>query len=144
MDNDYISFNHYNDTNKDDNNNDTNDNIDNNNTNVDDDTASPVLVINNELRCYWMRPESMDGAPLVRLHNEMIDFVDYISLTSAEVESRSKCLNELSILIKELWPESTIHVYGSELLGFQTPSSDIDVAVLNVTSKKVLIFTTIT
>jgi len=32
-----------------------------------------------------------------------------------------------------------MHVYGSELTGFQTPSSDIDVAVLNITSKKVII-----
>ena len=128
MDTDYIPFNNDNDKN-DNNDNGTNDNDTNEKAQL------PAVVINDG-SCYWMRPGNRDGASLVRLHNEMLDFVNYISLTKAEVECRRKCLSELQDVIRELWPDATIHVYGSELIGFQTPSSDIDVAVLNVPAAK--------
>lgn len=135
MDTDYIPFN-FNANNDDDNNN--NEDYDNDNKDNNIMTIKPhAESFDKDKSCSWMRPGNIDGSPLVRLHNEMLDFVNYISLTKLEIESRQKCLNELSIVIKELWPEATIHVYGSELIGFQTPSSDVDVAVLNVASKKV-------
>ena len=128
MDTDYIPFN--------DNDNDKNDNDNGINDNDNNEKAQIPAVVINDGSCYWMRPGNRDGAPLVRLHNEMLDFVEYISLTKAEIDCRQRCLSELHEVIKELWPDAAIHVYGSELIGFQTPSSDIDVAVLNVADAK--------
>lgn len=59
-------------------------------------------------------------------------FCDYISPTNSELELRESVLEEITELIKALWPDCTVHVFGSQLTKILTPTSDLDIAILNV------------
>jgi DNA polymerase sigma len=64
------------------------------------------------------------------LHEEILDFVDFISPTAAENKRRSVLLQHFQRITKELWPNAALHVYGSYATGLHLPSSDIDCVVL--------------
>lgn len=70
--------------------------------------------------------------PLVRLHNEILTFCQFIRPTPAEMEIREKTLEAVVNLIKAKWPTCTVHVFGSQLTKVITPNSDLDLAVLDV------------
>ena len=64
------------------------------------------------------------------LHEEILDFVDFISPTAAENKRRSVLLQHFQRITKVLWPSAALHVYGSYATGLHLPSSDIDCVVL--------------
>lgn len=70
--------------------------------------------------------------PFVHLHNEILTFCEYIAPTRAELNQRDLVLKSLTNIINKLWPTATVHVFGSQMTKILTPTSDLDVAVLNV------------
>ena len=82
----------------------------------------------------WLQFETVDKSipPLVRLHNEILTFCEYISPTRAELATRDQVLTEITDIIIGLWPSATVHVFGSHLTKMITPTSDLDLAMLNV------------
>jgi non-canonical poly(A) RNA polymerase PAPD5/7 len=67
----------------------------------------------------------------VILHEEILDFVDFISPTAAENKRRSFLLLHFQEITKKLWPNASLHVFGSYATGLHLPSSDIDCVVLD-------------
>ena len=72
---------------------------------------------------------------LIQLHNEILNFCQFIAPTPKELEVREKVIKELRQTVVSFWPTATVEVFGSQLTSILIPSSDIDVAVLNVPLK---------
>lgn len=70
--------------------------------------------------------------PLVRLHNEILRFCDFLSPTTEETAARARTLTDLRTVVTSLWPSARVLVYGSEMTQIVTPFSDIDVAIMDV------------
>ena len=77
-------------------------------------------------------PRMVDLPPFVRLHNEIISFCDFSTPSRHELALREAVIDEIRACMLELFPTATIEVFGSHLTGILTPSSDIDLAMLNV------------
>ncbi len=95
--------------------------------------VSPTLLT--ECPAPWMAFEKEIGRapPLIRLHNEILTFCDYIRPTDQEIDSRKRLVEELRVFITSIWPGCSVHVFGSQMTDILTPTSDLDIAVLDVT-----------
>ena len=84
----------------------------------------------------WFGSPDYGTNSLIRLHNEILCFCEYITPSDEEMEVRHDLKAELSSIIKGLFPEATIHIYGSQLTKIITPTSDLDLLILNVPIKE--------
>lgn len=73
---------------------------------------------------------------MVRFHNEMLTFSEYIAPTALELTRRTNVLTDIKRVVSQLWPQATVHVFGSQLTKILTPTSDIDIAILGVPEEK--------
>lgn len=84
----------------------------------------------------WLGPESEWGGNVnffLRLHVELVRFVDYVSLTPGERTGRKAFLKSLSTLTTQLFgPTSTVVPFGSWVTGLGWSQSDLDVSVEGV------------
>jgi DNA polymerase sigma len=81
----------------------------------------------------WLRTALPHNAPpLLRLHNEILSFCEHITPSRAQMKVRASIVKELTEIVNELWPSATVHVFGSQLTKILTPSSDVDITVLNI------------
>jgi non-canonical poly(A) RNA polymerase PAPD5/7 len=78
------------------------------------------------------------SSSFVRLHNEMLMFCDFISPTQAELAARDRVLSDVKQVVKELWPKAKVRIFGSQLTRILTPTSDIDMVVLDVPTDEVM------
>ncbi|KAG4093057.1 hypothetical protein H8356DRAFT_1048936 [Neocallimastix lanati (nom. inval.)] len=65
------------------------------------------------------------------LHEEILDFVKYISPTPEEKYMREYALKRISDVILKLWPDSIVKPYGSYKTNLYLPTSDVDIVILN-------------
>lgn len=70
------------------------------------------------------------------LTTEIKDFVAYISPNKEEIEQRNHLIKMLRYLVKQLWPDSKLHVFGSYATDLYLPGSDIDVVINSKTGDK--------
>eukprot|EP00606_Chrysophyceae_sp_TOSAG23-5_P000844 GSChrysophyteH2.ASY1.ANO1.516.1 assembled CDS len=81
----------------------------------------------------WLSTPLPKGAPpLVRLHNEIISFCEHAKPSEADMIVRNELVDEIAAIVAEVWPTASLHVFGSMLTNILTPSSDIDVTVLDI------------
>lgn len=73
---------------------------------------------------------SANVSPFVRLHNEILEFCDYVKLDEEEVKARQRVIKDIEKIALGLWPEATVHVFGSEFTGVLLPTSDLDFVVM--------------
>jgi DNA polymerase sigma len=95
----------------------------------------PLML--NELPVPWLDAQHLQkmehrAPPFVRLHNEILTFCQFITPTPAEMKTREKVVIELNLLAKSLWPTCGVHLFGSQYTNILTPTSDIDIAILEV------------
>ncbi|KNH09343.1 DNA polymerase sigma [Perkinsela sp. CCAP 1560/4] len=72
------------------------------------------------------------GKKWVRLHQEIVGFVRYISPTYAEREVRKRIVREVRGMCSDLWPGCRVETFGSMNTNLLLPKSDIDICVMNV------------
>ncbi|CAB0005217.1 unnamed protein product, partial [Nesidiocoris tenuis] len=65
-----------------------------------------------------------------RLHQEILDFYDYMSPTAEEHNMRTQVVAKIEALVLELWPAARVEVFGSFRTGLYLPTSDIDLVVI--------------
>ena len=78
----------------------------------------------------WLDNQIPDGDrhPLVRLHDEIVDFARMASPNQKELELRDGLVAEIAAIVEEVFDgERKIEVFGSLATGLLLPSSDIDV-----------------
>ncbi|NWX43868.1 PAPD5 polymerase, partial [Steatornis caripensis] len=63
------------------------------------------------------------------LHEEIIDFYKYMSPRPEEERMRMEVVNRIENVIKELWPNADVQIFGSFKTGLYLPTSDIDLVV---------------
>eukprot|EP00741_Cyanophora_paradoxa_P003034 tig00000663_g2946.t1 len=78
----------------------------------------------------WAPPEGYtlsDGR--LCLHNEILDFVQYVSGTEEDRKSREELVERVRQVLLGLWPSSEVKVFGSFATDLFLPTSDIDLVV---------------
>ncbi|ETP13822.1 hypothetical protein F441_11155, partial [Phytophthora nicotianae CJ01A1] len=70
------------------------------------------------------------------LHDEIMDFVTFISPTEDELNSRAQLVQEMLEIVKGLWPEATVETFGSHYTQMFLPQSDIDMVLFGVPEGK--------
>lgn len=68
-------------------------------------------------------------AALLRLHEEILDFVAFISPTPHETRIAARALSAVQAVIAKVWPECRVEVFGSRANGLVLPTSDWDLVV---------------
>lgn len=108
----------------------------------DDDEAEPRkrIALLTDISAPWLQYEVIDTRntpPLVRFHNEILSFCEYVSPTKAELLKRKSLYEEIKEIALALWPECSVRVFGSQLSNILTPTSDLDITILNVPTNTV-------
>eukprot|EP01126_Amoeba_proteus_P012710 TRINITY_DN15251_c0_g1_i2.p1 TRINITY_DN15251_c0_g1~~TRINITY_DN15251_c0_g1_i2.p1 ORF type:complete len:349 (-),score=41.54 TRINITY_DN15251_c0_g1_i2:600-1601(-) len=62
-------------------------------------------------------------------HNEVEDFCFYITPTPVEHHMRKVLIDQIHGLVKEMWPNVELRIYGSYTTGLYLPTSDIDCVI---------------
>uniref|UniRef100_A0A671SPW9 polynucleotide adenylyltransferase n=1 Tax=Sinocyclocheilus anshuiensis TaxID=1608454 RepID=A0A671SPW9_9TELE len=66
---------------------------------------------------------------LPSLHEEIVDFYNFMSPRPEEEEMRRDVVNRVEAVIKDLWPMAKVEIFGSFSTGLYLPTSDIDLVV---------------
>jgi len=74
------------------------------------------------------------AAPSLRLHQEIVGLMTWLSPTEHETHLRMTVQNELTFHIQQYDPLSAVDLFGSHSYGVGLPTSDLD---LNVTSSRI-------
>uniref|UniRef100_A0A7S3DCU6 Polynucleotide adenylyltransferase n=1 Tax=Palpitomonas bilix TaxID=652834 RepID=A0A7S3DCU6_9EUKA len=77
----------------------------------------------------WARGSTKHMDLCDRLHEEILEFSHYHSLTRDEKEFRNAAVERLTKVAKSIWPDSDTMVFGSYSTGLSLPTSDVDVVV---------------
>ncbi|XP_072403425.1 terminal nucleotidyltransferase 4B [Chiloscyllium punctatum] len=75
----------------------------------------------------WKSRNYSEG--VLGLHEEIIDFYNYISPRHEEEKMRMEVVERIESVIKELWPNADVQIFGSFSTGLYLPTSDIDLVV---------------
>ena len=70
-------------------------------------------------------------SPLLRLHQEIVEFAKFLQPTAQERRKRQDAIARVKEVIVSLWPSARVEVFGSYETGLYLPTSDIDMVVLN-------------
>ncbi|KAK9269742.1 hypothetical protein L1049_001520 [Liquidambar formosana] len=94
--------------------------------------STPLRVVEPERRLEsgWFRGNSRFKSPMLQLHKEILDFCDFLSPTPEEQTSRNTAVESVFDVIRYIWPNCKVEVFGSFKTGLYLPSSDIDVVIL--------------
>ncbi|XP_031406004.1 terminal nucleotidyltransferase 4B isoform X2 [Punica granatum] len=78
----------------------------------------------------WFRGNSRFKSPMLQLHKEIVDFCDFLSPTPEEQALRNSAVESVFEVIKYIWPNCRVEVFGSFCTGLYLPTSDIDVVII--------------
>ncbi|KAL0270141.1 UNVERIFIED_CONTAM: hypothetical protein PYX00_007638 [Menopon gallinae] len=78
----------------------------------------------------WRTPGKTYLPGILGLHDEIIEFYNYMSPKKCEHELRLKVVKKIKNAIHELWPLAKVEVFGSFRTGLYLPTSDIDLVVI--------------
>eukprot|EP01080_Neovahlkampfia_damariscottae_P000019 gene19-4270_t len=69
--------------------------------------------------------------PNIQLHEEIIQFCNFLQPTELEIEHRKDVVNRLTKLLKRVHEPAELQIFGSYATGFVLPGSDIDFNVVS-------------
>lgn len=78
--------------------------------------------------------KSLPSSALLRLHEEVLDFAQFMSPTPSEQEYADTALTRITEAVLALYPEARAEVFGSRANGLVLPTSDWDIVLFNVPS----------
>ena len=70
-------------------------------------------------------------SPLLRLHQEIVSFADFVKPTPEEQSIREAAVDRVRRVILGIWPQARAEVFGSFRTGLYLPTSDVDMVVLD-------------
>lgn len=77
----------------------------------------------------WIRKGKDYPPNVIGLHEEIKDFYEYMSPTAEEANMRNEVVQRIKDVVKDLWPEAKVEIFGSFKTGLYLPTSDIDLVV---------------
>mmetsp|Transcript_11498 Transcript_11498/g.16859 ORF Transcript_11498/g.16859 Transcript_11498/m.16859 type:complete len:438 (-) Transcript_11498:962-2275(-) len=79
----------------------------------------------------WMsHPSDAYINPLVRLHNEIVDFCSLMEPRPNELRQREKLVERFTRLAESCFKGCKVSVFGSQATGLLLPTSDIDITIV--------------
>ena len=80
------------------------------------------------------QPRRQPKSPLLRLHNEILNFVECIQPTKIETQNRMRVVAEIEQVARELFLNQTfeVQIFGSTLTGLALPTSDVDIVIMGL------------
>jgi len=75
-------------------------------------------------------------SPLLRLHEEILEFEAFMSPTPSEVAIAGRALAAVHHVLMDLFPQARLEVFGSRSLGLVLPTSDWDLVCMGVTGTR--------
>lgn len=79
----------------------------------------------------WVYGNSYSTDPVRRLHEEILDFVSYVSPSEAEHNARRTVINTISAIILSKYPTAKIEIFGSYDTKLYLPTADLDLVIFN-------------
>lgn len=70
-------------------------------------------------------------SPSLRLHQELVELVTYLTPLEEERAERQAAITRVSDVVQSIWPSAEIAVFGSYAMGLYLPTSDIDAVLIN-------------
>ena len=80
----------------------------------------------------------------MKLHNEILDFVDFVSQNAAECTRRQEVVNRIKTVVQKIYPQAKVLIFGSCATGINLPRSDIDLLVYYPAVKELTMINRIT
>ncbi|KAI9596747.1 hypothetical protein BDF19DRAFT_436638 [Syncephalis fuscata] len=77
----------------------------------------------------WAIEQQYLGEPAERLHQEIVDFISYISPSPEEHEMRLLVVKQIEQVVEHLWHDAKLYIFGSYETQIYLPTSDIDVVI---------------
>ncbi|GFN94855.1 pap-associated domain-containing protein 5 [Plakobranchus ocellatus] len=77
----------------------------------------------------WRKPNKKYGRGVFGLHQEIVDFYEYMAPQPQEAYMRNAVVERLKSVIEDLWPDARVEIFGSFRTGLYLPTSDIDLVV---------------
>ena len=71
-------------------------------------------------------------APLLRLHEEILDFASFVAPTPAEQAAADGAIERIRDVIADVFPDGRMEIFGSRANGLVLPTSDWDVVLFGV------------
>ena len=84
----------------------------------------------------WQEEANTESPPLVRLHNEIIKFCQFVYPLKSEIVSREKVVQDINNIALSLWDDCELQLFGSQSTRILTSCSDIDIAFVNVPTRE--------
>lgn len=90
-----------------------------------------LLEVEDNVPCPWFRKNGYKNKNIfLRLHEEILDFVHFVSPTEEEKENRRVLKRDVDAVVAELWPDAQVVVFGSTRTEMYLPTSDVDMVIL--------------
>lgn len=91
--------------------------------------------------CASSRPEQLKAvpwvgslkgirSPLLRLHQEVVEFCRYLAPSPGEQAARQAAIDSIEEVVTSIWPKARVEVFGSFATGLYLPTSDVDAVVM--------------
>lgn len=78
----------------------------------------------------WLKKPSLYSANAIeRLHQEIVDFAEYLQPTQAEQMARDSVIHRITRVVEGKWPSAKVLCFGSFESRLFLPSSDIDLVI---------------
>lgn len=84
---------------------------------------------------HWLSEKTHSLRGMAKLHQEIIDFYNFIKPTSEEDILREISIKSFKLFIKKHWPNWKVKIFGSFPNKLHLPNSDVDVLILTKTEK---------
>ncbi|XP_013392395.1 non-canonical poly(A) RNA polymerase PAPD5-like [Lingula anatina] len=92
--------------------------------------SSNTQLLDNGHLTPWI-PRGRNYSPgVIGLHEEIIDLYQYMLPRREEHYMRQDVVRRIEKVIKDLWPQAKVEIFGSFRTSFYLPTSDIDLVVL--------------
>lgn len=86
---------------------------------------------NDDLPPWMSREPRRNINPLVRLHNEIVDFCSLMEPRKKEIEEREDLVKKFRVIADSCFgSDAQVKVFGSQATGLLLPTSDIDVVII--------------
>ncbi|EPY52646.1 poly(A) polymerase Cid14 [Schizosaccharomyces cryophilus OY26] len=81
--------------------------------------------------CPWHRPYKVDTEVSRLLHQDITQFVDYITPTPEEHAVRKSLISRINSAVLKKWPDVSVYVFGSFETRLYLPTSDLDMVIMS-------------
>eukprot|EP00300_Choanocystis_sp_HF-7_P014413 c18683_g1_i10.p1 GENE.c18683_g1_i10~~c18683_g1_i10.p1 ORF type:complete len:464 (+),score=83.80 c18683_g1_i10:1089-2480(+) len=92
--------------------------------------SQPLYTLDRRTKLPAWIPSSWAGKS-ISLHSEILAFCEYARPCKREEKRRSELVASIDKLVRALWPQATIRLFGSFDTALHLPLSDLDIVVFN-------------